>query len=163
MPHIFPLQGQKHTDVTRELTNLGGARQETFRLAFAWDGTHFFELTENEEGVALYEKWINVQVDEPVEEPPATGDQAPPAALADATEQTSAAENIDPSSAAAGRESLPQPSRTLDAPQLPDNTEEPQASSAARTAAKPEDATKPSPSNSGTTRKRSAKNSNRRS
>lgn len=58
MSYIYPLEGQRHFDVKAELTELGGKDKETFRLSFAWDGEHFFELTENDAGHELFDKWV---------------------------------------------------------------------------------------------------------
>jgi hypothetical protein len=60
MSHIYPLKGQKHVDLHAELTELGGEDAKTFRLAFAWDGEHFMEVTDDDPGVELYDKWIEL-------------------------------------------------------------------------------------------------------
>lgn len=60
MSHIYPIEGQKHFDLHAELTDLGGQDKQTFRLAFAWDGEHFMEVTDDTAGVELYRKWIEL-------------------------------------------------------------------------------------------------------
>jgi hypothetical protein len=173
MPHIYPLQGQKHNDLTQELTTLGGTRQETFRLAFAWDGEHYFEVTENDEGIELYEKWIASQCgeahaqSETTSEPstPATGDTVKPATPSTTTESPTPVD-IDQllqtqfTTTLKASEPIPSP----DASPQPRSTEDRADVDVAQDAqAKSDDAGKPASSNTGTTRKRSAKNSNRRS
>lgn len=60
MSHIYPIEGQKHFDLHAELSDLGGKDKQTFRLAFAWDGEHFMEVTDDDAGVDLYLKWIEL-------------------------------------------------------------------------------------------------------
>lgn len=195
MSYIYPLEGQRHFDVKAELTELGGKDKETFRLSFAWDGEHFFELTENDAGHELFDKWVTKHdgtpqpwdasdgSDESGSEP---GDiTTEPGAPSEPITAVSADEGFTPNAAPADRTPKTTDDSASEPPAEPDNGSAADANDNAENASQKnvkavsapdaddesandseigsgEDA-KANSTSSGTTRKRSAKNSTRRS
>lgn len=203
MSHIFPIEGQKHFDLHAELTELGGKEKETFRLAFAWDGEHFMEVTDDAAGTELYGKWVELHggdTDLAAHDAPSTEDETAaartnpsaqsPGSDADPVDEASAQE---PSNAKKASKSTPDISQADESATSPDtgaedrvaedttdnasaeppedeSTDEPSAATdvpdfeiSESTPDSPNAEPKAGSSTSGTPRKRSAKNSTRRS
>lgn len=210
MPHIYPLEGQKHFHLTKELTDLGGTRGYNFRLGIAWDGEHYFEVAEDEDGLKLYRQWLSLHGDtsqdgqdvdeqdpEPLQSPQDAGsrESAPddPAAEPGPGPETDAPSDTVPDDPAAEPGPGPEADAPVEVPESPqdastsgneardssdDTVTEPPAESEVDSAAETAESTqgtdgeadeadsdetaKAEPASSGTTRKRSAKNSTRR-
>lgn len=187
MSHIFPLEGQRHFNVSSELTSLGGNSNENFRLAYAWDGEHYFEIPDNTDGDTLFDKWVEFHGGDPTNdatagdpeqldgEAPAdsadpTGTPAAPALAAPATDADSTTDNTDdasnPTTTEPPAESTQDDAAAVKEPATDDAAADEAAPDNPKTRASTHsaDTTKKAGSTtSGTTRKRSAKNSNRRS
>lgn len=207
MSYIYPSGELKHFELKSELVALGGEDKETFRFAIAWDGEHYFELTENDAGHELYDAWINAHGGTPLpwdnEEPittdntndgnPRTSPQtvaetivangnAAGSDVADGNngeQKIKAAEEIPPAVTAteppaqsttdgvADADEPVEPTSTRlqasgDEPNV-DSTKEPTGESKAESSVVSDKSKTTGSSTSGTTRKRSAKNSTRRS
>jgi hypothetical protein len=196
MSYIFPILAQRHYELKAELIELGGKDKETFRFGIAWDGEHYFELTENQAGHDLYDAWLishggtpspwddstdpaDTTVDDVELTPEASTDDEPDQHVTKETSKTPAAEppaESTPDDTAAAEE--PADTTSSAVPEGAANDDEAAQTAADDTAESTEGSTRDSddhfaeesgesPSTgsttSGTTRKRSAKNSTRRS
>lgn len=184
MSHIYPVEGQKHFELRQELTDLGGKEKETFRFAVAWDGEHFMEITDDTSGTELYEKWIELHggagdehggSETATPDEPSTDDSAETSdAVTDETlgnkldsSQDETAQNPDRPAAEEDKRSTDE--NTAEPPGQPSQEDEPAAAEAPDASDTESDSddftadTEAEAKSSGTTRKRSAKNSTRRS